>query len=110
MVVSSALTQYDSNVSHILTPSPSYQLTMDQDRTLMVVERTMSTISIAATIFVLATFILFDELKRKTFNRLLFLASWGNIMSNIATLIGRSGVIAGNSSATCKVQATLIQW
>ena len=70
----------------------------------------MSIISMAATVFILASFILFPELKRKSFNRLLFLASWGNILSNVATLIGRSGVTAGTSSVTCKVQATLIQW
>jgi hypothetical protein len=90
--------------------SPSLYLTMDQDRTVLIVERVMSIISIAATIFVLASFILFDELKRKTFNRLLFLASWGNILTNVATLMGRSGLDAGQKSATCKIQATLIQW
>jgi hypothetical protein len=83
---------------------------MEQDRTILSVERTMSILSMAGTVFVLASFILLDELKRKSFNRLLFLASWGNILTNIATLMGRNGVIAGDRSGLCKVQATLIQW
>src|ERR1700761_6942363 len=99
MTVTSPLqSQSNGNITQLLTSSSTYQLTMSQDRTLMVVERTMSTISMAATVFVLASFILFDELKRKTFNRLLFLASWGNILANVATIIGRSGVNSGISS------------
>jgi hypothetical protein len=89
---------------------PSHYLSMEQDRTILSVERTMSLLSMAGTVFVLASFILLDELKRKSFNRLLFLASWGNILTNIATLMGRNGVIAGDKSGLCKVQATLIQW
>ena len=54
------------------------------------------------------TFILSSKF-RKPVNRLIFYASWGNLLGNIATLISQDGVRAGQNSALCQVQAFLIQ-
>jgi hypothetical protein len=83
---------------------------MTQVNALEAVERSMSVFSIIGCLFIITTFTLCDDLKRKAFNRLLFFASFGNIFSNVATLIATSGVKAGDHAGLCKVQATLIQW
>jgi hypothetical protein len=85
-------------------------LSMSQVKALEAVERTMSVISILGCVLLITTFLICPDLKRKAFNRLLFLASFGNILSNVATLVATSGVKAGDHSALCKAQATLIQW
>ncbi|KAL8895886.1 MAG: hypothetical protein Q9207_007967 [Kuettlingeria erythrocarpa] len=46
---------------------------------------------------------------RKPVNRLIFYASWGNMLGNAATLISQSGIKAGQRSALCQFQAFLIQ-
>ena len=45
----------------------------------------------------------------KPINRLVFYASFGNIISNVATLISRSSIEAGANSPLCQFQAFLIQ-
>ncbi|KAK1141971.1 hypothetical protein N8T08_008294 [Aspergillus melleus] len=47
---------------------------------------------------------------RKPINRLVFYASWGNIMTNLATVVSQSGIHAGLNSPLCQLQAFLIQW
>lgn len=89
------------------TPST---LSMSEIKALEIVERTMSILSILGCVFILATFLYVSELKRRSFNRLLFLASWGNVLTNIATIIANSGPKAGDKHAVCQIQATLIQW
>jgi len=88
--------------------SPSDFLTKGQLSALEAVERTMSVISLLATIFIFGTFVTFDFF-RKPRNRLVFWASLGNAMTNIATLISTSGFVAGPSSALCQFQGFLIQ-
>jgi hypothetical protein len=88
-------------------------LTMEQERALEAVERTMSVISIMGCLFIIGSFLFFEAPKKKSFNRLLFFASWGNLLSNVATFIAGAGIRdlkEGRGSATCKIQATLIQW
>lgn len=46
---------------------------------------------------------------RKPINRLIFYASWGNALCNIATLMSQSGVRAGRDSHLCQFQSFLIQ-
>lgn len=74
-----------------------------------VTERVCSTISLIGTFVIVATFI-GSRSFRKPINRLVFYASWGNIMANIATLISQSGIHAGVGSSLCQFQAFLIQW
>jgi hypothetical protein len=49
---------------------------------------------------------------RLAINRLVFYATWGNIMANIATLISTSGMPNNPYELTplCEFQAVLIQW
>lgn len=85
-------------------------LTMNQLLVVEVVERLMSAISIVASLFVLISYICFSSLNQKSVNRIIFLATWGNLMSNTGTLISVSGLKAGTHSSLCQVQAFLVQW
>jgi hypothetical protein len=85
-------------------------LSMAEQNALLIVERTASMLSIAASFFVLTSFVLSSRLRRRSFNRLLFLATWGNVFANVATFIGHDGVDAGVDSGVCKFQGMLIQW
>ncbi|KAL4991606.1 hypothetical protein BDW68DRAFT_151603, partial [Aspergillus falconensis] len=72
-------------------------------------ERTCSTISLVATSIIIVSF-LSSRSFRKPINRLVFYASFGNIMANVATLISQSGIWAGTNSNLCQIQAFFIQW
>jgi hypothetical protein len=72
-------------------------------------ERTCSTVSLIATSIIILSF-LSSRSFRKPINRLVFYASFGNIMANVATLISQSGIAAGTNSNLCQIQAFLIQW
>ncbi|CRG86650.1 Cyclic AMP receptor 2 [Talaromyces islandicus] len=76
---------------------------------IMVAERTTSILSLVTTSFVIGTF-LCSRSFRKPITRLVFYASWGNVMTNAATLVSRSGVLAGQYSALCLFQGFFIQW
>ncbi|CBF74235.1 hypothetical protein AN8262.2 [Aspergillus nidulans FGSC A4] len=72
-------------------------------------ERTCSTVSLFATSIIIVSFVSSQSF-RKPINRLVFYASFGNIMANVATLISQSGIWAGTDSNLCQIQAFLIQW
>ncbi|KAL4903509.1 hypothetical protein BDW74DRAFT_169008 [Aspergillus multicolor] len=72
-------------------------------------ERICSTISLVATSIIIVSFPSSPSF-RKPINRLVFYASFGNIMANVATSIGHSGIWAGATSNLCQIQAFLIQW
>lgn len=46
---------------------------------------------------------------RKPINRLIFYASWGNALCNIATLMSQTGIRAGRDSHLCQFQSFMIQ-
>jgi len=75
---------------------------------LEVTERVTSVFSLVGTSFIIATFLISMDY-HKPINRLVFYASFGNIITNVATLISRSSILAGESSALCQLQAFLIQ-
>ncbi|KAL8990250.1 MAG: hypothetical protein Q9177_001058 [Variospora cf. flavescens] len=80
-------------------------------RELVVLERTekiASCFSLLGASFIILTFVLSPDF-RKPVNRLIFYASWGNMLGNAATLISQSGIRAGQRSALCQFQAFLIQ-
>lgn len=81
----------------------------NQMRAIEVSERTMSVFSLIGSLFIISTFTAFPFF-RKPINRLVFYASIGNILCNIATLISTSGLDAGESSSLCQFQGVLIQW
>lgn len=74
-----------------------------------ITERVCSAVSLLGTSIIVVTF-LASRSFRKPINRLVFYASWGNLMTNIATLIAQSGIQAGTSSCLCRFQAFFIQW
>ncbi|KFY16184.1 hypothetical protein V492_01511 [Pseudogymnoascus sp. VKM F-4246] len=71
-------------------------------------ERISSVLSIFGSFFVMVTF-LSMSIFRKPINRLVFYATIGNVITNIATLISRSSVTAGVGSPLCQLQAFIIQ-
>jgi hypothetical protein len=74
-----------------------------------ITEKVGSVFSLLGTAFIITTF-LSDKSFHKPINRLVFYAAWGNIMSNVATLISTSGISLGLNSSLCQFQAFLIQW
>lgn len=84
------------------------QLTPEQLRALETIERVASCFSVTGTAFVALTFT-FSPSFRKPINRLIFYASWGNLLCNVATLMSQSGIRAGQRSGLCQFQGFLIQ-
>lgn len=83
------------------------ELTDDQLNAIVIIERVNSSLSVIGCVFIVVTF-LSSSAFHKPINRLVFFASAGNIMTNIATLISRSAL--GNvNGALCQLQAFLIQ-
>jgi hypothetical protein len=74
-----------------------------------ITERVCSVLSLLGTAFIITTF-LSDKSFHKPINRLVFFAAWGNIMSNVPTLISTSAIRLGPNGSLCQFQAFLIQW
>ncbi|KAK3685641.1 hypothetical protein B0T22DRAFT_224914 [Podospora appendiculata] len=72
-----------------------------------IIERTCSVFSLLGCVVIIGTFCM-SKAFHKPINRLVFYASFGNLMTNVATLMARS-FINDNSSAGCQFQAFLIQ-
>lgn len=83
-------------------------LTEKQIYAIEITERLGSVLSLVGTAFIIGTF-LYDKAFHKPINRLVFYASWGNIMANVGTLISRSGIVLGLDKPLCQFQAFLIQ-
>lgn len=83
-------------------------LTEQQRTAIEVTERLGSVLSLIGTAFIIGTF-LYDNAFHKPINRLVFYASWGNIMANVGTLISTSGIDLGLDRPLCQFQAFLIQ-
>lgn len=80
-----------------------------QTATISITERVASAVSVAASCIIIVTFIGFKSF-RKPINRLVFYASFGNILANIGTLISESGIPKGSGSPLCQFQGFVIQW
>lgn len=70
-------------------------------------ERSGSILSLLGSLFVIVTF-LTSHAFHKPVNRLVFYASFGNLMTNVGTLISRS-FVDNPTSPGCQFQAFLIQ-
>lgn len=84
------------------------KLTHAQLHALETTERVASCFSVTGTLFVMLTFT-FSPAFRKPINRLIFYASWGNALCNMATLMSQSGIRAGQDSHLCQFQGFLLQ-
>src|SRR5277367_4650747 len=80
-----------------------------QIRAIEIAERVGSALSLLGAAFIIITFISHKSF-HKPINRLVFYAAWGNIMSNVGTLLSTSGINLGVNSSLCQFQAFLIQW
>ncbi|KAF4231733.1 hypothetical protein CNMCM6805_010322 [Aspergillus fumigatiaffinis] len=87
----------------------STQLSRHQQSVLSIIERVCSCVSVVASGIVIATFVSSTEF-RKPINRLIFYASWGNLLSNVATLIAESSLQDHSRGALCQFQGFMIQW
>ncbi|KAK5656164.1 hypothetical protein OQA88_4924 [Cercophora sp. LCS_1] len=72
-----------------------------------IIERSCSVFSLLGCVFIIATFCM-SKAFHKPINRLVFYASFGNAITNVATLMARS-YIGDTNSAGCQLQAFLIQ-
>ncbi|KAF2747632.1 hypothetical protein M011DRAFT_494364 [Sporormia fimetaria CBS 119925] len=74
-------------------------------------ERSMSVLSVLGSLFIMTTFLKWHYF-RKPINRLVFYASFGNVLANVATLIGTTALPGPGEkpSALCQFQGVLIQW
>jgi hypothetical protein len=75
---------------------------------IQIAERVTSALSLIGCSFIIISFSSSSAF-RKPINRLIFYASFGNILSTVATLISRRGVEAGQNSVLCQLQAFFIQ-
>ncbi|KAI4602045.1 hypothetical protein KJ359_010911 [Pestalotiopsis sp. 9143b] len=82
-------------------------LSLEQKIAINAIERSGSILSVIGCIFIIVTFSI-SKAFHKPINRLVFYASFGNMMTNIATLMAREFVDTPNS-AGCQFQAFLIQ-
>ncbi|OTA94354.1 hypothetical protein M434DRAFT_71464 [Hypoxylon sp. CO27-5] len=85
----------------------SSELTPGVLRAITIIERVGSVFSLLGCLFVIFTFT-FSKAFHKPINRLVFYASFGNMMTNVGTLMSRSYVSEINSFG-CQFQGFLIQ-
>jgi hypothetical protein len=83
-------------------------LSPSQNRAIEITERVSSSLSVIGALFVIGTYTVSSSF-HKPINRMVFYASWGNIIANISTLISLSGIQAGRNTALCQTQGFLIQ-
>ena len=78
---------------------------------LLITTRVGSIFSLLGAGFIIITFCLSPAF-HKPINRLAFFAAFGNIMTNVATIISQDGITAYDSGnlGICKMQAMFIQW
>ena len=82
-------------------------LTEGQLDAIGVIERVCSVFSLLGSIFVIVTFIL-SKAFHKPINRLVFYASFGNMLCNVGTLMSRTYLLSPDSVG-CQFQAFLMQ-
>lgn len=83
------------------------ELTASQLEAISNIERACSVLSLVGCLFVIVTFCLSRSF-HKPVNRLVFYATFGNMMTNVGTLMSRSYIESPNSVG-CQFQAFLIQ-
>ncbi|KAI9811099.1 MAG: hypothetical protein M1826_003320 [Phylliscum demangeonii] len=76
---------------------------------LAIVERTSSIFSVLGATFIIVTF-LTSRAFHKPINRLVFYAAFGNIITNVATIVSKDSLRFQTNSFLCQAQGFLIQW
>jgi hypothetical protein len=81
----------------------------DQDvSSIIAIERACSTLSLMGCVFVLVTFSVSDAFRQRAINRMVFYATFGNMLTNVGTLMTTS-YINNVDSFGCQFQGFLIQ-
>jgi hypothetical protein len=80
-----------------------------QDHAIESTLRACSAVSLATSTFVVSTF-LGSNFFQTPINRLIFYATLGNVLANVALMVGHAGIRAGGDSALCQFQAFFLQW
>ncbi|KAK4184163.1 putative G-protein coupled receptor [Podospora australis] len=83
-------------------------LTIDQRDTIQHVERFGASLSLVGVFFIFITYGLFQKV-RTVPNTFIFFASIANVGASVACLIGYAGILAGDDSGLCRVQAFLLE-
>jgi hypothetical protein len=90
-----------------MTATNSGNLSPEQQTAISAIERAGSVLSILGCIIIIVTFSI-SKAFHKPINRLVFYASFGNMMTNVATLIARD-LVAFPDSVGCQFQGFLVQ-
>ncbi|AEO68381.1 uncharacterized protein THITE_2130131 [Thermothielavioides terrestris NRRL 8126] len=83
-------------------------ISAEDAESVVAIERTCSALSFLGCVFVLVTFSLSDAFRQRAINRLVFYATFGNMLTNVATLMTTT-YIDDVDSFGCQLQAFLIQ-
>ena len=83
-------------------------LTDDQYRTLGIVERVASVLSILGVLTIIGTFFASPHFRNPT-HRLIFINAFYNLFDFVATMISVDGPLAGNESTLCQFQGFCLQ-
>ncbi|KAL5598998.1 hypothetical protein BROUX41_003684 [Berkeleyomyces rouxiae] len=83
------------------------RLSDSQLNALSIIERTCSSLSLMGCVIIIATFTCSTKF-RKPINRIMFYATFGNLLTNVATLMARA-YIESPDSGPCQFQGFLIQ-
>ena len=100
---------------HQHVPSQSYLpddkapmgLTEQEINNLIIIERVTASVSVVGTLSLLATFVFIKDFRTLS-NTIIFWASFANIFSNVAALIGGSA-LTKESSPLCQLQGFLLE-
>jgi hypothetical protein len=82
-------------------------LSLSQLNQISDIERACSVLSLVGSVFTIVTFCSSKKF-HKPINRLVFYASWGNMLTNVGTLMSRAYISSPNSVG-CQLQGFLIQ-
>ncbi|KAL2021858.1 hypothetical protein VTK56DRAFT_6453 [Thermocarpiscus australiensis] len=83
-------------------------LSAEDEDSIVAIERACSAVSLLGCLFVLVTFSVSDAFRKRAINRLVFYATFGNMLTNVATLMTRS-YMHNLDSFGCQLQGFLIQ-
>lgn len=83
-------------------------LSPEDAASIIAIERACSALSLAGCLFVLVTFSLSDAFRQRAINRMVFYATFGNMLTNVATLMTTS-YTHNVDSFGCQLQGFLIQ-
>lgn len=82
-------------------------LAPEEIKTLIIIERTTASVSVAATLVLITTFV-FIKSFRSLSNTLIFYASFANLFANVAALIGGSA-LSNLEGGLCQFQGFLLE-